>query len=81
MTNSLYNRSIPCPETGLSSRFRNRFHDTAAERRYTKRLELAKQLKKVSGTRYSIEFLTRKYNTMESMKAKLNWVSGCVASV
>lgn len=75
----MYIRSSRCPETGRLSRVRNRFHDNAAEQRYQQKLIVAKQLRS-HGTRYSAEFLAR-FNKLETLQRKLNWIEGCIASI
>ena len=48
---------------------------------YQSMLPLAKQLKEESGTRYSVRYLVKHYQTPEALERKLSWVRGCKASV
>ncbi len=75
----LFITNQPCPETGKPSRNRNRFNNTEAERRYMRKLEVAKALRKL-GTRFSAEYMARN-STLGELRKKLNYVTGCIRSV
>ena len=61
----------------------NRFGHSSYESKmtYQSMLPLAKQLKEESGTRYSVRYLVKHYQTPEALERKLSWVRGCKASV
>ena len=48
---------------------------------YQSMLPLAKQLKEESGTRFSVKYLIKVYQTPQALQHKLTWVRGCKASV
>jgi len=75
----LYISTPACPETGLSSRYRNPFHSTEAERRFMRKLEVAKALRK-HGTRYSAQFMARNH-TLTELQKKLKKVTKLIRSI
>ena len=48
---------------------------------YQSMLPIAKELKKVSGTRFSARYLVKVYQTPQALQTKLNWLRGCNGSV
>ena len=48
---------------------------------YQSMLPIAKQLKEESGTRFSVKYLIKVYQTPQALQRKLTWVRGCKASV
>lgn len=48
---------------------------------YQSMLPLAKQLKDASGTRYSVHYLVKYYQTPTALERKLSWIRGCNGSV
>lgn len=54
-------------------------HDSQME--YKTLTELATVLKKVSGTRYSVRYLIKHYETAEALQAQINWIKGCVSAI
>jgi len=48
---------------------------------YQSMLPIAKQLKEESGTRFSVKYLIKVYQTPQALQHKLTWVRGCKASV
>jgi hypothetical protein len=61
----------------------NRFGHSSHESKMTFKtcLPIAKQLKEESGTRYSVRYLIKVYQTPQALERKLTWVRGCKASV
>ena len=48
---------------------------------YQSMLPIAKQLKEESGTRYSVKYLVKFYQTPQALERKLAWLRGCNGSV
>ena len=48
---------------------------------YQSMLPIAKQLKELSGTRFSVRYLIKHYQTPEALQKKLSWLRGCNGSV
>jgi len=48
---------------------------------YQSMLPIAKQLKAESGTRYSVRYLIKCYQTPKALQNKLNWLRGCNDSI
>jgi hypothetical protein len=67
--------------TGRFTRTRSNFSSHETQMAYQSMLPIAKQLKEESGTRYSVRYLIKVYQTPQALERKLTWVRGCKASV
>jgi hypothetical protein len=67
--------------TGRFTRTRSNFSCHETQMAYQSMLPIAKQLKEESGTRFSVKYLIKVYQTPQALQHKLTWVRGCKASV
>jgi hypothetical protein len=78
----IYDRSKRCRlNPDQFARTRNPFHSYENEMTYKSMLPIAQQLKQVSGTRFSVRYLIKHYQTPEALQKKLSWLRGCNGSV
>ena len=66
---------------GRFTRTRSNFSCHKTQMAFKSMLPIAKQLKEESGTRFSVRYLIKVYQTPQALERKLTWVRGCKASV
>ena len=66
---------------GLPTRTRSDYSSHETQMAFQSMLPIAKQLKEESGTRFSVKYLIKVYQTPQALERKLTWVRGCKASV
>ena len=78
---NILDRSTKDPLNGRFTRTRSNFSCHETQMAYQSMLPIAKQLKEESGTRFSVKYLIKVYQTPQALQRKLTWVRGCKASV
>ena len=82
MTVQIFDRNRRClVDPKKPARNRNLFHSNENEMIFNSMVPIAKQLKSESGTRYSVRYLIKYYETPEALQSKLNWLRGCNGSI
>ena len=66
---------------GFPTRTRSDYSSHETQMAFQSMLPIAKQLKEESGTRFSVKYLIKVYQTPQALQRKLTWVRGCKASV
>ena len=78
---NILDRSNKDPLNGRFTRTRSNFSCHETQMAYQSMLPIAKQLKEESGTRFSVRYLIKVYQTPQALERKLSWVRGCKVSV
>lgn len=63
------------------ARMNNDYSCNESQREHQRMLEIAKAIKKATGSRNTPRYIVKKYGSLKALQQKLNWINGCIRSI